>query len=115
MTTRPAGAHTVRRHNRALVLAAVADSPGVSRAGVATRTGLTKATVSSLLDPLITGGLVRESGPEHRAGPGRKGTSLTLSPTGPHGLGVEIAVDYVATSLVGLTGAVADEHVRPAE
>ncbi|PRX45172.1 putative NBD/HSP70 family sugar kinase [Prauserella shujinwangii] len=112
---RPAGQHTVRRHNSALVLAAVAESPGISRAGVAARTGLTKATVSSLVDRLIGASLVHDAGPERRPGPGRRGTSLSLCPSGPHGLGVEIGVDYVATCLVDLTGRTRHERVRPAE
>ncbi|OQO93818.1 sugar kinase [Saccharomonospora piscinae] len=113
--TGPAGQHTVRRHNCALVLAAVANEPGVSRAGVATRTGLTKATVSSLVDRLVLASLIREEGRQHRSGPGRRGTSLSLSPDGPHGLGVEIAVDHVTTCLVGLTGGTRHAHVRRAD
>ncbi|TKG71194.1 ROK family transcriptional regulator [Prauserella endophytica] len=109
----PAGQHTVRRHNCALVLGAIAESPGLSRAGVAARTGLTKATVSTLVDRLAAASLVREQGPQHRAGPGRRGTSLSLSPEGPHGLGVEIAVDYVATCLVDLTGEVRWSTISP--
>ncbi|MEY7970361.1 ROK family protein [Saccharomonospora xinjiangensis] len=108
----PASQHTVRRHNCALVLDAVAATPGVSRAGVAARIGLTKATVSTLVDRLVTASLVREEGRQHRSGPGRRGTSLSLSPDGPCGLGVEIGVDYLATCLTGLTGEVRDEHVR---
>ncbi|EHR50997.1 transcriptional regulator/sugar kinase [Saccharomonospora marina XMU15] len=110
--TGPAGQHTVRRHNCALVLGAVAQSPGISRAGIAARTGLTKATVSSLVDRLLAATLLHDEGPQRRAGPGRRGTSLSLSPHGPHGLGVEIAVDYVATCLVDLTGAVHDLRTR---
>ncbi|ASR36481.1 sugar kinase [Prauserella marina] len=112
---RPAGQHTVRRHNCALVLAAIADSPGRSRADVAASTGLTKATVSTLVDRLAGGGLITESGRQDRPGPGRRGTSLSLSPRGPHGLGVEIAVDYIATCLAGLTGEVRELRVRRAD
>ncbi|MFC6005464.1 MarR family transcriptional regulator, partial [Streptomonospora nanhaiensis] len=56
----PAGQHTVRRHNSALVLRAIADGPGVSRAGLAAATGLTKATVSTVVDRLIAADLVAE-------------------------------------------------------
>ncbi|PXY22357.1 ROK family transcriptional regulator [Prauserella muralis] len=112
---RPAGQHTVRRHNSALVLGAIAESPGISRAGVAARTGLTKATVSSLVDRLVAASLLTDAGPERRDGPGRRGTSLSLSPRGPHGLGVEIAVDYVSTCLVDLTGAVHHHRTRPCD
>ncbi|TCO44254.1 putative NBD/HSP70 family sugar kinase [Actinocrispum wychmicini] len=105
----------MRRHNSALVLSTIADSPGISRAGVAARTGLTKATVSSLVDRAIAADLVVDGEPTRRDGPGRRGTALTLSPAGPHGLGVEIGVDYIATCLVDLTGRVGRQRIRPAD
>lgn len=111
----PAGQHTVRRHNSALVLGTVVNCPGVSRAGVATRTGLAKATVSSLVDRLVAAELLTETGLQVRAGRGRRGTGLSLSPSGPHGLGVEIGVDYLATCLVDLTGEVHALRIRPGD
>jgi predicted NBD/HSP70 family sugar kinase len=110
--TEPAGQHTLRRHNAALVLRTVLDSPGVSRAAIAARTGLAKATVSSLVDRLIAVDLVAETGLVVRQGRGRRSTGLAPSPTGPHGLGVEIGVDYLATCLVDLAGAVHEHTVR---
>jgi predicted NBD/HSP70 family sugar kinase len=111
----PAGQHTVRQHNSALVLDTIAAAPGVSRADIAARTGLTKATVSALVDRLIGADLVLDSGPQRKPGPGRRASALSLSPTGPHGLGVEIGVDYVATCLVDLTGEVRAQRVREAD
>jgi predicted NBD/HSP70 family sugar kinase len=108
----PAGQHTLRRHNSALVLRSVLDAPGISRAAIAARTGLAKATVSSLVDRLIAADLVAETGPVLRQGRGRSGTGLAPSTTGPHGLGVEIGVDYLATCLVDLTGQVHDHRIR---
>jgi predicted NBD/HSP70 family sugar kinase len=108
----PAGQHTLRRHNSALVLRTVLAAPGVSRAAIAAHTGLAKATVSSLVDRLITADLVAETGPLARPGRGRPSTGLVPSTTGPHGLGVEIGVDYLATCLVDLTGQVHEHRVR---
>ncbi|GAA1276397.1 ROK family protein [Saccharothrix xinjiangensis] len=105
----------MRRHNSALVLDSIMQAPGSSRAAVAARTGLTKATVSSLVDRMIGAGLVAEGEAQARTGPGRRGTALHLSPTGPHGLGVEIGVDYLATCLVDLTGRVRARWVRPSD
>lgn len=105
----------MRRHNSALVLGAIADAPGLSRADIAARTGLAKATVSSLIDRMISAGLVEDGGPQQRPGRGRPGTALSLSPTGPHGLGVEIGVDYVATCLVDLHGQVRRQRLRRAD
>jgi predicted NBD/HSP70 family sugar kinase len=108
----PAGAHTVRRHNTGLVLGAIAEAAPVSRATVAARTGLTKATVSSVVEAMIAADLVAETGQEQRSGRGRRGTELTLSPHGMHGLGVEVGVDYLATCLVDLTGEVRKRRIR---
>lgn len=113
--TSPAGHSDVRRHNTAVVLSAVARRPGLSRAGVAAATGLAKATVSSLVDRLVAAGLLDETGPQAAAGRGRRGTGLTLSPRGPHGLGLEIGVDYVATCLVDPTGVEHSHRVRPGD
>lgn len=108
----PAGQHTVRRHNTGLVLGVIAEAGSISRAAVAARTGLTKATVSSLVEAMIVAGLVAETGPEQRVGRGRRGTELSLAPDGVHGLGVEIGVDYLASCLVDLTGRVRRRRVR---
>ena len=110
-----AGQHTLRRHNSALVLRTVLDTPGISRAAIAAATGLAKATVSSLVDRLIAADLVTETGLVARPGRGRRSTGLAPSPTGPHGLGVEIGVDYLATCLVDLTGGVHEHRVRPGD
>ncbi|WNV89131.1 ROK family transcriptional regulator [Umezawaea sp. Da 62-37] len=112
---RPAGQHTVRRHNSALVLNAIADPSGHSRAEIAARTGLTKATVSSLVDRMIGANLVVEGAAAVRTGPGRRGTALFLAPDGPHGLGVEIGVDYLATCLIDLTGEVRARWIQSAD
>lgn len=113
--TSPAGNSDVRRHNTAIVLAEVTRRPGLSRAGVAAATGLAKATVSSLVDRLVAARLVDETGPQSATGRGRRGTGLTPSPSGPHGLGVEIGVDYVATCLVDPTGGEHAHRVRPGD
>jgi predicted NBD/HSP70 family sugar kinase len=102
----PAGQHTVRRHNIGLVIGAIAAAAPISRAAVAARTGLTKATVSSLVETVITAGLVTETGQEQRSGRGRRGTELSLAPDGVHGLGIEIGVDYLASCVVDLAGRV---------
>lgn len=104
-----AGQHTVRRHNLALVLHEVAAGEPVSRAGVAARTGLTRGTVSSLVEELIAAGLVTELAVD-RGGTGRPASPLQLNRSGPAGLGVEIGVDHVGACVVDLTGAVRAER-----
>ena len=98
----PAGARTVRRHNLSLITSALAAAPS-SRAELAQRTGLTKATVSSLVDDLIARAVVVE-GPPATVGVGRPARPVRLNPDGPVALGVEINVDYVAACVLDLTG-----------
>jgi predicted NBD/HSP70 family sugar kinase/biotin operon repressor len=110
----PAGQHTVRRHNRTLVLHTVAADEPVSRARIATRTGLTRGTVSSLVEELLAAGLVAELAAA-RGGTGRPANPLELNRSGPGGLGVEIGVDAVGACVVDLTGAVRARRVAASD
>nr|WP_211303971.1 ROK family protein [Pseudosporangium ferrugineum] len=101
----PVRQSSVRAHNLALVLQTVANSADpISRAAVAAATGLTRATVSALVDDLIAGKLLVEVEPAPRSGAGRPAAGLRLAPDGPAGLGLEINVDYRAACVVDLTG-----------
>ncbi|MEU3450555.1 ROK family protein [Streptomyces thermolilacinus] len=95
---------TVRRHNLSLVLRAVHEEGEATRAAVAARVGLTRAAVSSLVEQLLAGGFLTESGKTFSGLAGRPGTALRVARTGPAGLGVEINVDYVSVCVVDLAG-----------
>ncbi|BEL09566.1 ROK family protein [Actinoplanes sichuanensis] len=115
-STTPVRQASVRAHNLALVLHTVANSTyPPSRAAVAAATGLTRATVSALVDDLVAGGLLVEVDPPPRTGAGRPAVGLALTSTGPAGLGLEINVDYLAACVVDLTGAVRHRHVEHAD
>jgi predicted NBD/HSP70 family sugar kinase len=101
----PAGQQTVRRHNLGLVLEQIAAGHGRSRAQIAHATGLTRTTVSALVDELVSGRLVTELAPD-RGSRGRPASPLVLNPGGPAGLGIEVNVDYISACVVDLTGAV---------
>lgn len=104
-THRRAGTHLgAEAHPRA-------DNPP-SRADLAAATGLTRATVSTLVDDLLAAGLLAEVGPAPRTGAGRPATGLTLATNGLAGLGLEINVDYLAACVVDLSGAVRHRTVR---
>src|SRR5581483_406227 len=107
---RPASQRTVRQHNRALVLARVADRPGLTRAQLALATGLTRATVSSLVDELIAGRLLVERAPAPGLR-GRPGSRLELDPAGPSAIGVELGVDFTAACRLDLPGTVRARRV----
>jgi predicted NBD/HSP70 family sugar kinase len=108
---------SLREHNLALVLrrVAAADGRALSRADVAAATGLTRASVSALVDDLMGAGLVAEVGPAPRAGAGRPAAGLVVSAGGPAGLGLEVNVDYLAACVMDLTGAVRHREVRPGD
>jgi predicted NBD/HSP70 family sugar kinase len=114
--TAPVRQSGVRAHNLALVLQTVANSADpISRASVAGATGLTRATVSALVDDLVSGGLLAELDPPPRTGAGRPAVGLALDPDGPAGLGLEINVDYLAACVVDLTGTVRHRLVEHAD
>jgi predicted NBD/HSP70 family sugar kinase len=103
----PIRQQSLREHNLGLVLRRVAGSAvPPSRADVAASTGLTKATVSSLVEELIAGRLVTELDPARRSGAGRPATGLVLRTDGAAGLGLEINVDNLAACVVDLAGTV---------
>jgi predicted NBD/HSP70 family sugar kinase len=112
----PVRQSSVRAHNLALVLQTAANSTDrPSRAAIAAATGLTRATVSALVDDLIAGGLLTELDPAPRIGAGRPAAGLALRPDGPAGLGLEINVDYLAACVVDLTGSVRHRFVTHAD
>ena len=102
----PARQDALRPHNLALVLQHIAAGDPVTRARIAADTGLTKTTVSSLVDDLVSARLVVELGPEARGEIGRPGSALALDPGGYAGIGLEINVDYIAVCLANLVGEV---------
>ncbi|SCG44352.1 ROK family protein [Micromonospora halophytica] len=107
---------SLRELNLAVVLGriATADRPP-SRAAIASDTGLTRATVSAVVDDLIAGRLVVEAEPEPRAGAGRPARGLRLAGDGPAGLGLEVNVDYLAACVVDLTGQVRHHEMHRAD
>ncbi len=108
----PARQATLRRHNLALVLDQVLHGREPSRADIAQRTGLTRATVSSLVDALVGGGLVMELPLLRNRRAGRPAAPLVPARASIAGLGLEINVDYVAARALDLTGRVLAEQVE---
>lgn len=103
---RPTDQADVRRHNAALVLGSVQVDGPLSRARVAARTGLTRATVGSIVDELLDVGLITEQGTRSPTGIGRPGTDLAIDPDGGAGVGLEINVDGISAAVVDLGGTV---------
>lgn len=103
----------VRLGNLRTVLLALVDRPG-SRADLAARTGLTKATLSNLTEPLLANGVLVEE-PATLAGVGRPSKPLRFHPGGPMAVGVEINVEHLAVETLGLDGEPVRRHRVPAD
>ncbi len=107
---------SLRDHNLAVVLRRVVDAPApVSRAEIAAATGLTRSTVSNLVETLVAADLLAEVGPGPRAGAGAGRPGIGLVPSGRRvaGLGLELNVDYLAACVLDLTGEVRHRTVLP--
>ncbi|WP_420075998.1 ROK family protein [Streptomyces sp. JL3001] len=102
----------MRRRNLSRVMHTVSAEGPLSRAAVASRIGLTRAAVSTLVDELIRSGLLEELGPERPGRVGRPGSALAVSGHGPAGIGAEIGVDHLAVCAVDLRGEVRARAVR---
>lgn len=99
----PAATDEVRRRNTALVLRLLRDAGDLSRADLARRSGLAKATVGTIVGQLVRAGAVSE-GVTESTGRGRPSTPVVLGGRTLAGLGVEVNVDYMAVTAVDLAG-----------
>ncbi|GAA4696002.1 ROK family transcriptional regulator [Pseudonocardia yuanmonensis] len=109
MTDRPAVApamrhRSMRDHNLGVVLGEVARRGTVSRAGLAVATGLTKSTVSSLVNELVDARLLVAEGRTGEGERGRPGIGLALDGGHVAGLGCEIGARRLAVAVVDLRG-----------
>ncbi|GAB3163997.1 ROK family transcriptional regulator [Myceligenerans halotolerans] len=113
-TTTASRQHTLRERNLGLVARAVFEATEPpSRAGVAAMTGLTRATVSTLIDQLIGARLLRELPAVADGRAGRPAVPLVPAGRSVLGLGLEVNVDYLGARAIDLTGAVVAERVAP--
>ncbi|MCG7428073.1 ROK family transcriptional regulator [Helcobacillus sp. ACRRO] len=103
----------VRSHNLARVLRriAFAEDP-ISRADLAHSTGLTKPTVSKLVDQLSAGGLLIEGEPIRLGGSGRPMIPISAAGDGAVGIGIEISADHVAVLVRRLDGSTAAKEIE---
>jgi predicted NBD/HSP70 family sugar kinase len=89
----------------------LAAQQGISRAGVAGATALTRSTVSRLVDELVDSGLLAEDEPMVATGRGRPGTPLHAGER-PIALGLQINAGYVAIRVLSLRGRVLTERLE---
>lgn len=109
----PGGAESLRRRNAAAVVRALREEGPGSRADLAARTGLAKATVGTIVGGLEERGVVRELEQVRSGERGRPGQLVTLEDGRPVGVGFEVNVEYVAAVVLDLGGVVRRELTRP--
>ncbi|MDO5697790.1 MAG: ROK family transcriptional regulator [Dermatophilus congolensis] len=107
---------TLRRANLASVLKTILESPDPpSRADVATATGMTRSTVSRLVDDLVRGGVLAEQEPVATQKRGRPAVPLVAAEGTFVGVGLEVSLDFLAVRVLDLAGDVLAERVLPGE
>jgi predicted NBD/HSP70 family sugar kinase len=94
------------------VLRALMSEPRLTRAELATRTGISKPTVSESVRRLTVAGLVKDTG-ERTTGRGRIGTYYGLAPDVGSALVASIAPEGVVAETVDVLGAVLARHAVP--
>jgi glucokinase-like ROK family protein len=100
-----------RKYNSATILDHLRLHAPVSRAGLADYTGLTRSTVSRIIDQLQDENLVHEIGARQEK-VGRPGTLIELNPFGGGAVGVEIGVDFVSIILTNFVAQIQwREHI----
>ena len=100
----PVGHAQMRTSNTGLVLRYLHDHGGRSRAALSAETGLSKASVSSIVADLVTRGLVCEGEASRQGRVGRPGTEVRLDGARVCAIGVELNVEYLMASVVDLSG-----------
>jgi len=117
-TASPVSNDQLRRLNTARVLRSLREDGPASRALLAQRTGLAKATVGTIVAGLHRAGAVGErsaptSGPRTTAG--RPGRPVSLDGAATVGLGLEVNVGYVAATALDLAGRTVLSRQAPAK
>lgn len=135
----PAATDRLRRNNTGLVLRSLRDAGPASRAVLAQRTGLAKATVGVIVRDLAAAGAVREGRaargpgaltgagaatgagagadpgppPSGRPPAGRPGRPVEVAGTHIVALGLEVNVDYLAATALDLAGREVAQRIVP--
>src|SRR5690625_5223250 len=100
--------HVVKKGNKSIVLDTIQKNSPISRATIATKTGLNKGTVSSLVSDLIDDHLIYESGPGESSG-GRRPVMLLFNKSAGYSIGIDIGVNYLLGVLTDLNGNIIQE------
>lgn len=102
---------TLKSSNKSLVLRVLNTLGQTSRSGLSKITGLTKTTITNIVNELLESGLIYETGVVDSSS-GRKPVLLNLSKNALYSAGIYISRDFVYTNIVNLKGEVTGESRR---
>ncbi|MGH2428534.1 MAG: ROK family transcriptional regulator [Candidatus Limnocylindria bacterium] len=89
--------------NQRLVLRTIFDDSPISRAEIARRTGLTRTTISDVVEGLLESGLTEEIGPGQSTG-GKAPILLRVPDEARHLIGIEVGDSLLTGAIVNLRG-----------
>ncbi|GAA2557132.1 ROK family protein [Pseudonocardia hydrocarbonoxydans] len=99
-----------RRHNRSALLRRLHVDGPCTRATLAAELGLNRSTIKAVVDGLAESGVVSEAVPARRTGAGRPSLMVLPQAESAVVLAVDVRVEQVAMSMVGLGGQVIGRH-----
>ncbi|MGI6125876.1 MAG: ROK family protein [Planifilum sp.] len=102
----------IKKINQSIVLEMIRNHCPISRAQIAELTGLTKGTVSTIVNDLMKDHLVYEIGPGRSSG-GRRPVMLMFNKVAGYAVGVDLGVNYLLTVLTDLQGNIVHEQITP--
>ncbi|WP_280769663.1 ROK family transcriptional regulator [Salipaludibacillus daqingensis] len=100
--------YSVKMSNKLLLLQTIKKDHPISRAALAQKLGLTKATVSTLVDELIDGNYCYQTGLGQSSG-GRRPLMLQFNEKAGFTVSIDIGVNYLLGILTDLQGTVVNE------
>jgi N-acetylglucosamine repressor len=99
----------MRQLNRSTVLNIILEQQPLSRMDIAIRTGLNKATVSSIVDDLLEHCYIHELGHGKSSG-GRKPILLGLNPRAAFSIGIDFQITHITAAVTNFAGRVESVH-----
>ena len=104
---------TVKFHNKVLLLNNIRFTPeGISRAGLARKMGLSRTAVSSIVNDLLSVGVIREAEDSPSTG-GRRAVLLEINPQSGYILGVDVGATHLGLVLADFSARVVVEQEYP--
>ncbi|MCS0653136.1 ROK family transcriptional regulator [Cytobacillus firmus] len=101
----------VKMKNKSRVLQTIIDHSPISRADIAQYLGLTKGTVSSLVNELIEEKICSETGPGKSSG-GRRPVMLLFNEQAGYAIGIDLGVNYILGVMTDLSGNIVSENLK---